>query len=84
MSDYYAKRGGELAGPFPTYTHAIADNARQLHLRPGPVPSDMRVLLDVGSVNSTDDTELRELLHHDPLLAAVFALGHHLGRKATW
>ncbi|AHZ95635.1 hypothetical protein PBI_OKIROE_74 [Mycobacterium phage OkiRoe] len=73
MSDYYVKRGGELAGPFPTYTRAMEENARELWY--GAPVGELRVLLDVGSVNAEDVEELRELLHHEPLMSALFTLG---------
>ncbi|AIM50409.1 hypothetical protein PBI_OMNICRON_76 [Mycobacterium phage Omnicron] len=82
MSDYYMQCDGKLTGPFPTYTRAMEENARELWY--GAPVGELRVLLDVGSVNALDDRELRALLHHDPLLAAMFALGHRCGRKATW
>lgn len=77
MADYYARRGSELLGPFPTYTAAAECNAQYVRNYTSP-RLKMTVLLDMGSV-SGDEMETRLLLRHDPVMSAVFKLGRSVG-----
>jgi hypothetical protein len=69
------------AHPFPTYTAANEHNARWLARQFIP-RVEYAVLLDVQSVEAFGD-DLRLLLLHDPLLAAVFNLGRQVGQDTT-
>lgn len=70
-------------GPLSTYSHAVDVHAKyEMQATQVPFPSgwplhsdERRVLLDVGSVATADDHEMRQLILHDPVLHAVFQLG---------
>lgn len=83
MAGYYLYQA--LAGtPAPYDGYDAAHDAAAVRLgspqhQPG---TEYRVLLDVSSVDLSDQAAVDHLLMVDPLLHAVFNLGYQLGRTA--
>lgn len=95
MTSYYAACINEQglietsALPCKTYTQAIGahTNAIQLEslpLAPGRIYPTRHVLLDMGTVEMQDRREMDEMLHHDPVLRAVFEYGRNIGRDEEY
>lgn len=88
---YYAALvdiGGNLrivpGPPRDTYSGAMGvhtDHAmRNVRVSSKPDPYEPRILLDVGSIALTDETQTAKLLLDDPMLRAIYELGRRQGR----
>lgn len=83
MADYWVYRRHEMGPAMMSGPHHNRDDAIQV-VAERAMGTEMKgydpnftgkVLLDLSSVNMSDDHELEELLHHDPLLRAFFEMG---------
>lgn len=85
MTHYYTRRDkGELNGPFPSYSTAMDDHTAVLmRIPPGaPKPGHLQTFVDLATVVANESTML-EMLHDNPVLAAIFTTGRRMGRDET-
>lgn len=68
-------------GPLSSYGLAIERHAEELSRMATirPPKYERRVLLDLGTLNFTEEEAMQRVLMDDPVLKAVFELGRRMG-----
>lgn len=79
MARYYHKIGSTITEEFDS--HHAADKRRvERFIHDSDLsPGDIAILLDVGSLGSESQDEMRALLLSDPALSMIFNMGRHVG-----
>lgn len=86
MADYYVYRRHEMGAAMMSGPHHSRDKASQV-VSERAMGTEMtgydpnftgKVLLDLSSINMSDERELEELILHDPLLHAFFEMGRRV------
>ena len=68
-----------LSLPQESYTAAINIHASMLNRHTERSPFQTRVLVDLGTVRWETPEEMKQILHDDPTLRAVFEVGRRYG-----
>ncbi|SIC55812.1 Uncharacterised protein [Mycobacteroides abscessus subsp. abscessus] len=83
-AQYYARRDGEIHGPFGSHSSAMDDHVK-FAMRQAPFTqlSKMTLLLDLSSVTLGDEREFLALMRDDPVLRAIFESGRRYERRIS-